>query len=91
MLGRVDLLRGELGRGGGRSSTASVELAEREHWLAFLPWPQALPGQVLLARGDLAGAAACLEQSFARACQLGDPCWEGISARGLALLAEASG
>ena len=32
-----------------------------------------------------------VEQSFARACQIGDPCWEGISARGLALLAEARG
>ena len=46
---------------------------------------------MLLARDDLDGAARCLEQSFARACQIGDPCWEGISARGLALLAEASG
>ena len=32
-----------------------------------------------------------LEQSWARACQIGDPCWEGISARGLALVADASG
>ena len=30
-----------------------------------------------------------LEQSFARACRLGDPCWEGLSARGLALVAAA--
>ena len=66
-------------------------LAERDHWLSFLPWPQALLGQVLLAQGDLAAAADTLEQSFARACQIGDPCWEGISARGLALVAEASG
>lgn len=26
-----------------------------------------------------------------RACQFGDPCWEGISARGLALVADAAG
>ena len=32
-----------------------------------------------------------LQQAFARACHLGDPCWEGISARGLALVAEALG
>ena len=91
MLGRVGLLRGDLdvadrAARGGRSSWR-----EREHWLSFLPWPQALLGEVLLARGDVAGAAACLEQSFARACQIGDPCWEGISARGLALVAEAAG
>ena len=31
--------------------------AEREHWLAFLPWPQALRGELELARGDARGAA----------------------------------
>ena len=65
--------------------------AERDHWLSFLPWPQAFLGQVRLDQGDVAGAATTLEQSFARACQIGDPCWEGISARGLALVAEAAG
>jgi DNA-binding SARP family transcriptional activator len=90
MLGRISLLRGDLDDAA-EHLVASGELAERDHWLSFLPWPQALHGQVLLSRGDLAGATACLEQSFARACQIGDPCWEGIAARGLALLAEASG
>ena len=70
---------------------AAIGLAGREHWLAFLPWPQALRGEVQLARGDPAGADEQLQQSFARACQLGDPCWEGMSARGLAMVAEAGG
>ena len=35
------------------SSGPPIDLAEREHWLSFLPWPQALLGHVLLARGDL--------------------------------------
>jgi hypothetical protein len=70
---------------------ASVKLAERDHWLAFLPWPQALLGEVQLARADPGGAAELFQQAFARACQLGDPCWEGISGRGLALVAEAAG
>ena len=90
MLGKVSLLRGDL-EAAADSLRASVRLAERDHWLSFLPWPQALLGQVLLTGGDLAGAVDCLEQSFARACQIGDPCWEGISARGLALTTEASG
>ncbi len=90
MLGRVGLMRGDLDAAEEHLG-AAVELAEAEHWLSFVPWPQALSGHVLLARGDLEGAATCLEQSFARACQIGDPCWEGISARGLALLAEATG
>jgi hypothetical protein len=32
-----------------------------------------------------------VRQAFARACRLGDPCWEGMSARSLALVAEAHG
>ena len=46
---------------------------------------------MLLARKDTGRASETLEQAFARACQVGDPCWEGISARGLALVAEANG
>ena len=90
MLGRVNLLRGSLDEAAEQLG-AAVELAHRDHWLAFLPWPQALLGQVRLSQGSVDDASACLEQSFARACQIGDPCWEGISARGLALVAEASG
>lgn len=89
MLGRIHLLRGELDEAL-THLRATVELAERDRWLFFLPWPQALLGQALLSQGNLAEASGCLEQSFARACQISDPCWEGISARGLALVAEAS-
>lgn len=90
MHGRVHLLRGELDLAA-KSLDASIRLAERDHWLAFLPWPQALLGEVLVCRGDVGDAAALLDQAFARACQLGNPCWEGIAARGLALVAHATG
>jgi DNA-binding SARP family transcriptional activator len=90
MLGRVSLLRGDLDAAV-QQLDSSIELAERDHWLSFLPWPQALRGEVQLARGDKVAAADLLQQAFARACQLGDPCWEGVSARGLALVAEATG
>jgi DNA-binding SARP family transcriptional activator len=90
MLGRVSLLRGEL-VDATELLVAAIELAERDHWLSFLPWPQAMLGQAWLSLGDLDAAARTLEQSFARACQIGDPCWEGISARGLAMLSEATG
>ena len=73
------------------SSTPPSALAEKDHWLAFLPWPQAHRGEVQLRRGDTGGASALLEQAFARACQLGNPCWEGTAARGLARVAEARG
>ena len=90
MLGRINLFRGALDVAAGQLD-ASIRLAERDHWLAFLPWPQALRGEIQLARADPAGAAELLQQAFARACQLGDPCWEGMSARGLALVTEAAG
>jgi len=90
MLGRVSLFCGALDAAAGQLD-ASVKLAERDHWLAFLPWPQALLGEVQLAQADPGGAAELFQHAFARACQLGDPCWEGISGRGLALVAEAAG
>ena len=90
MMGRADLLRGDYDRAAVRLEE-SITLAEQEHWLAVLPWPQALLGEVHLERGDVAAAAGVLQQAFARACHLADPCWEGLSARGLALVAEAEG
>lgn len=90
MLGRINLLHGRLDQASEELDT-SITLAGREHWLSFLPWPQALSGEVQLLRGDLDGASRVLHQAFARACQLGDPCWEGISARSLALVADAQG
>jgi DNA-binding SARP family transcriptional activator len=90
MLGRISLFRGALDTAAGQLD-ASIKLAGDDHWLAFLPWPQALRGEVQLARDDPAGAAELLQHAFARACQLGDPCWEGMAGRGLALVAEATG
>jgi DNA-binding SARP family transcriptional activator len=90
MVGRMSLLRGDVDSAA-EHLDASVDLAQRDHWLAFLPWPQALRGEVQLVRGDPAGAEEILRHAFARACQLGDPCWEGMSARGLALVAERRG
>ena len=90
MLGRIGLLRNELDSAADHLD-ASIELAQRDHWLALLPWPQAMRGEVQLARDDPQGAEGYLRQAFARACQLGDPCWEGMSARGLAMVAAARG
>ncbi|MEK9663547.1 MAG: BTAD domain-containing putative transcriptional regulator [Candidatus Nanopelagicales bacterium] len=90
MLGRVHLMTGDLDAASDELSL-SMGSCEAEHWLSFLPGPPALLGVFLLARADVAGATSALEHAFARACQVGDPCWEGISARGLALVADAAG
>lgn len=90
MLGRVSLLRGDL-EAAAEQLDASIDLAERDHWLWYLPWPQSLRGELHLACDEPDAAAEALSQAFARACQFGDPCWEGMSARGLARVAEATG
>ena len=90
LLGRVSLLTGALEAAAGQLD-ASIELASRDRWLAFLPFPQALRGEVQLAQADVTGAAERFQHAFARAWQIGDPCWEGFAARGLALAAEACG
>jgi DNA-binding SARP family transcriptional activator len=53
-------------------------------WISFRPWPAAV-----LAEAELADGArdhgSDLHQEFALSCQLSDPCWEGGTARVLAL------
>jgi tetratricopeptide (TPR) repeat protein len=90
MIGRIHLLRGDLDNAALQLEN-SIELAESDRWLAFVPWPQALRGEVELARFNPDGASEHLQQAFARACQLGDPCWEGMAARGIALATELAG
>jgi tetratricopeptide (TPR) repeat protein len=69
----------------------SMALALSERWNAFLPWPQVLHAQCLAQAGRLDEAGEAAEQAFALACELGDPCWEGMAARALGLLALDAG
>ena len=81
------------GRGGQARETAdaSVRLAQRERWNAFLPWPQVLRAQAAMEAGDWESAGEDVEEAFALACELGDPCWEGMAGRALALIAVHDG
>jgi DNA-binding SARP family transcriptional activator len=88
MLGRAHLLRDELDAARA-AFDESLAGALRENWTAFAPWPEALRGDVDLASGATDAAAERYEHAFALACQLGDPCWEGIAARGIGLAAAA--
>jgi DNA-binding SARP family transcriptional activator len=69
----------------------SIDICDRDRWNAFLPWPQALRAHCLVAAGQWGKARDDAEQAFALACQLGDPCWEGMAGRALALLALHAG
>jgi len=69
----------------------SIAICEMERWNAFLPWPQALRAHCLSAAGRPDDARDDAEKAFALACQLGDPCWEGMAGRALALLSLQAG
>ena len=69
-----------------------LKLISDIRWVAFRPWPQAMEAEIQLVRNaapsDLRGT---LEESFALSCRLADPCWEGATARGIALTHAADG
>jgi DNA-binding SARP family transcriptional activator len=90
MLGRAHLLRDELDLAG-TVLEESLAAARRESWTAFTPWPGSLLADAEFAHGEVDSAAERYEHAFALGCQLGDPCWEGIAARGLARVAATRG
>lgn len=90
MIGRVHLLQGELDEAA-RCLDESLALVRADGWASFTPWPEALRGDVDLLSGDVERAARAYERSFALGCELNDPCWQGIAARGVGLVAAARG
>jgi DNA-binding SARP family transcriptional activator len=85
ILGRLHLLRAEDDQAD-VALRQSLELVAAEHWIAFRPWPQSLAAELQQRSGNTATAEQQFSEAFALACELTDPCWEGMAARGLALL-----
>jgi len=85
ILARAHLLRGERGQAAAALESC-LGLVHEQRWMAFLPWPQALRAELDLAAGELDRAGGDFEQAWVQSCQVGDPCWEGMAARGLGLL-----
>ena len=90
LMGRSALLGGDLPRAAGLFAE-SIDACRRERWLAFLSFPLAMAGEVAMASGEPERARELFEESFALGCEIGDPCWEGLGASGLARLAMARG
>jgi DNA-binding SARP family transcriptional activator len=90
LIGRIHLLRGDLALAAA-ALDESLAVVAAERWAAFRPWPEALRAEVLLAAGDRRAAIAALDRTFRLACRLEDPCWEAMSVRLAALIAEDSG
>src|SRR5215469_4143017 len=88
--GRACLLAGDLPAARGHLDQA-LQIAQTRSWAGVTAAPLALLGHVAVATGDLVTARDLLEEALARACQVGDPCWETWAAHGLGLHAAASG
>jgi DNA-binding SARP family transcriptional activator len=90
LIARAQLLRDETSEAMCALDRA-LQLVEAERLLSFLPFPEAMRGEVDLRHGDTVRATERFERSFALACELQDPCWEGLAARNLGLLHRAGG
>jgi tetratricopeptide (TPR) repeat protein len=90
LLGRFHLLRGET-EDALHVLDQALHEAETRGMTAFVPWPESFRGELDLVLGDVDSAEARFEHAFALGCQVGDPCWESISLRGLGLVAAARG
>jgi DNA-binding SARP family transcriptional activator len=86
VMARSLLLAGDLDQARA-TAERSIDICDRDRWNAFMPWPQALRAHCLAAANRWDEAREDAEQAYALACQLGDPCWEGMAGRALALLA----
>lgn len=89
-LGRTHLLREEL-PDAREALGQAMDAVRTAGWMTFMPFPQSLLGTVDLAEGRIGEASDAFEAAFALGCQIGDPCWEGMGARGIGLLKIANG
>jgi len=89
-LARSLLIAGRLEQAQG-AAERSIALTHDERWNAYLPWPQVLRAQCLAETGRWAEAHEDAEHAFALACELSDPCWEGMAGRALGVLAWHAG
>jgi DNA-binding SARP family transcriptional activator len=88
--GRLHLLRQDLEQAR-ECLTNGLAAARALRWTAFVPLPEALLADVDLADGRIDAASGAYEHAHAMALQLGDPCWEGLAARGRGLVAARQG
>ncbi len=71
---------------------SAIALSEQTGWLSFSPWAAAVLAEARLLQNRRADRIrADLQEPFALSCQLDDPCWQGATARVIALTHEAEG
>jgi DNA-binding SARP family transcriptional activator len=90
LLGRVWLLRGELGLAA-EALDHALEWIAAEHWTAFEPFVAGVRGETYLAAGDLEAAAEMIDRSWVMADLAGDHCYMALAAGAEARLFLAHG
>jgi DNA-binding SARP family transcriptional activator len=90
MLAKLHLLRGEIPQATVLLDE-SLELVEAHGLTSFRPWPESFRAEIDLLQGDVDAADRAFEHAFALGCEVGDPCWESIAARGRGLVAVERG
>ncbi|HET9215264.1 MAG TPA: BTAD domain-containing putative transcriptional regulator [Gaiellaceae bacterium] len=90
MLGRLHVLRGEL-EDGRHVLDETLTYVDARGLTGFQPWPQSFRAEIDLRAGDVDAAEERLERAFALGCEVGDPCWQSVAARGLGLVAAERG
>ncbi|HET8567355.1 MAG TPA: tetratricopeptide repeat protein [Candidatus Limnocylindria bacterium] len=78
------LIRGGRAAEGERMASDAVDAARAAGWHAVVPWILVHVGEAALAQGRTADAARVFGEAFTLASEMADPCWEGLSLRGLA-------
>jgi DNA-binding SARP family transcriptional activator len=90
MLAKLHVLRGELPEATELLDLTLV-LVESHLLTSFRPWPESFRAEIDLLQGDVDRADRAFEHAFALGCEVGDPCWESIAARGRGLVAVERG
>ena len=62
----------------------ALAAARTTGWHGIVPWILTFEGEAELRLGNTARASERFAEAFALGCEMGDPCWEGLSLRGLA-------
>jgi DNA-binding SARP family transcriptional activator len=71
----------------GEAARAAAELARGVGAVALVPWAMVWAAEAALELGDEAAAEATYAEAYTLGCEIGDPCWEALALRGLALVA----
>lgn len=69
----------------------ATDTARKVSAVAIVPWTLTWSAEATLMLGDATAAEGLYSEAFALGCEIGDPCWEALALRGVALVARDTG